>query len=138
MRYFLPTVVAVALAVPAVAATTNLSTKLAGAAEAPGPGAEKGSGSAKLAFDSKKGQVCYTLTASGIDASTMAHIHKGASGIAGPVVVPLTAPANGRAKDCAPVTADVMAAILAAPSDYYVNVHTATFPKGAIRGQLSR
>ncbi len=138
MRYLLPTFVAVALAVPAVAATTNLSTKLAGAAEAPGPGAEKGSGSAKLAFDSKKGQVCYTLTASGIDAATMAHIHKGASGIAGPVVVPLTAPANGRAKDCAPVTADVMAAILAAPSDYYVNVHTATFPKGAIRGQLSR
>ena len=68
----------------------------------------------------------------------MAHIHKGAVGMAGPVVIALTAPANGWAKDCAPVTADVMAAILAAPSDYYVNVHTATFPKGAIRGQLSR
>jgi hypothetical protein len=138
MRYLLPSVVAVVLAVPAVAATTKMSTKLAGAAEAPGPGAEKGTGSAKLAFDSEKGQVCYTLAARGTDTPTMAHIHKGAIGTPGPVVVPLTAPANGSAKDCTPVAADVMSAILATPSDYYVNVHTAAFPKGAMRGQLSR
>ncbi len=139
MRYYLlPSVVAVVLAVPAFAATTIMSTKLTGAAEAPGPGAEKGIGSAKLAFDSEKGQVCYTLTASGTDTPTMAHIHKGAVGTAGPVVVPLSAPTNGHAKDCAPVAADLMSAILATPSDYYVNVHTAAFPKGAMRGQLSR
>ncbi|MEO9129568.1 MAG: CHRD domain-containing protein [Sphingomonas sp.] len=29
-------------------------------------------------------------------------------------------------------------AILATPSDYYFNVHTAAFPKGALRGQLGR
>ena len=138
MRYLLSSVVAVILAVPVAAATTNLSTKLAGAAEAPGPGAEKGIGSAKLSFDSEKGQVCYTLTARGTDTPTMAHIHKGAIGTPGPVVVSLTAPTNGRAKDCTPVAADVMSAILAMPSDYYVNVHTAAFSKGAMRGQLSR
>lgn len=138
MRYRLPSLVAIVLAVPALAATTNMSTSLAGMAEAPGPGAEKGIGSAKLAFDSDKGQVCYTLTASGADTPTMAHIHKGAVGSAGPVVVPLAAPASGSAKGCAPVTADVMSAILAKPADYYVNVHTAAFPKGAMRGQLGR
>lgn len=138
MRYLLPSVVAVVLAVPAVATTTRMSTGLTGAAEAPGPGAEKGTGSAKLAFDTVKGQVCYTLTASGTDTPTMAHIHKGAIGTPGPVVVSLTAPTNGRAKNCAPVAADVMSAILVTPSDYYVNVHTAAFPKGAMRGQLSR
>lgn len=138
MRYLLPSVAAVILAVPVTAATTNISTKLAGAAEAPDPGAEKGIGSAKLAFDNEKGQVCYTLTASGTDTPTMAHIHKGAIGTPGPVVVALTAPTNGPAKDCTPVAADVMSAILATPSDYYVNVHTAAFPKGAMRGQLSR
>lgn len=138
MRYFLPSVMAVVLAVPAVATTTRMSTKLIGAAEAPGPGAEKGTGFATLAFDSEKGQVCYTLTANGTDIPTMAHIHKGAIGTAGPVVVALTAPANGRAKDCTPVAADVMSAILATPSDYYVNVHTAAFPKGAMRGQFGR
>ncbi|QYE33472.1 MULTISPECIES: CHRD domain-containing protein [Sphingosinicellaceae] len=138
MRYLLPSLMAVVLAVPAVATTTKMSTKLIGAAEAPGPGAEKGTGLAKLAFDSEKGHVCYTLTASGTDTPTMAHIHKGAIGTPGPVVVSLTAPANGRAKGCTPVAADVMSAIIATPSDYYVNVHTAAFPKGAMRGQLSR
>lgn len=138
MRYLLSSVIAVILAVPVTAATTDMSTKLSGAAEAPGPGAEKGIGSAEMAFDSEKGQVCYTLTASGTDTPTMAHIHKGAIGTPGPVVAPLTAPINGRAKDCTPVAADVMSAILATPSDYYVNVHTAAFPKGAMRGQLSR
>jgi hypothetical protein len=138
MRYLLPSIIAVVLAVPAVAATTKMSTKLAGSAEAPGPGAEKGVGSAKMAFDGEKGQVCYTLTTSGTDTPTMAHIHKGAIGTPGPVVVALTAPANGRAKDCTPVATDVMSAILATPSDYYVNIHTAAFPKGAMRGQLSR
>ncbi len=138
MRYLLPSVVAVVIAMPAVAATTNMSTKMTGAAEAPGPGAEKGTGSAKLAFDREKGQICYTLTASGTDTPTMAHIHKGAIGTPGPVVVALTAPARGRAKDCASVAPDVMSAILSTPSDYYVNVHTAAFPKGAMRGQLGR
>ena len=127
-----------ALAMPAVAAPTTMSTKLSGSEEAPGPGADKGAGSAELAFDSDKGQVCYTLTASGTDTPTMAHIHKGAVGVPGPVVVPLTAPANGSAKGCAPVATDVISAIMAMPSDYYVNVHTAAFPKGAMRGQLGR
>ena len=137
MRYLLPSVIAVVLAVPVAAITTDMSTKLAGSAEAPGPGAEKGTGTATLAFDSEKGQVCYTLTASGTDTPTMAHIHKGAIGTPGPVVVTLTAPTSGRAENCTPVAVDVMSAILATPSDYYVNVHTAAFPKGAMRGQLS-
>ena len=138
MRHLLLSLAVGALALPAVAATTTMSTTLTGAAEAPGPGAEKGAGSAELAFDGDKGQVCYTLTASGTDTPTMAHIHKGAVGAPGPVVVPLTAPANGSAKGCAPMAADVMSAIMATPSDYYVNVHTAAFPKGAMRGQLGR
>jgi len=34
------------------------------------------------------------------------------------------------------VDATVAAAILAHPKGYYVNVHTAAFPNGAVRGQL--
>jgi hypothetical protein len=138
MRYLLLSLATTLLALPAAAATTTLSAKMTGAAEVPGPGAEKGTGTAELTFDSDKGQLCYTLTASGTDKPTMAHIHKAAAGAAGPVVVPLNAPESGSAKACTPVAADVLSAIIAAPADYYVNVHTAAFPKGAIRGQLGR
>ena len=138
MRHLLLGFAVGGLALPAIAATTTMSTTLTGSAEAPGPGAAKGAGSAELTFDGDKGQVCYTLTANGTDTPTMAHIHKGAVGVPGPVVVPLTAPTDGSAKGCASIAADLMSAILATPSDYYVNVHTAAFPKGAIRGQLGR
>lgn len=140
MRAF-PIVLAAGLAAafPVLAAApVKMQTQLTGAAEVPGPGAEKGMGEATLTFDSDKGQVCYMLHSMGTDKPTMAHIHKGAAGVAGGVVVPLTPPANGRSEGCASVAPDVMAAILATPSDYYVNVHTAAFPAGAIRGQLGK
>lgn len=119
---------------PALAATTKIQAPLTAAAEVPGPG--KGSGTATLTFDSDKGQVCYMLMASGTDTPTMAHIHKGAAGVAGGVVVALAPPATGMSEGCAPLAADALADIVAHPADYYVNVHTAAFPKGAMRGQL--
>ena len=121
---------------PAIAAPVKMSIVLTGVAEVPGPGSIEGSGSADLNFDNEKAQVCYRLTSQGTDTPTMAHIHKGAVGVAGGVVVPLVAPAGGKSEGCASVAADVLAAILATPSDYYVNVHSAAFPKGALRGQL--
>jgi hypothetical protein len=137
MRTVLMMLVA-SIALPAAAAPTMINVKMTGAAEVPGPGADKGAGTAKLSFDSDKGQVCYTLTAKGTDAPTAAHIHKGAVGVAGPPVVPLDAPATGTSKGCASVAAEVISAIVAAPTDYYVNVHTAGLPKGALRGQLGK
>jgi len=129
---------AAVIAFPATAATTKFQTQLAGAAEVPGPGADKGAGEATLTFDSDKGQVCYMLHASGTDTPTMAHIHKGAVGVGGGVVVSLEPPAQGMSEGCAPVPADVLADIVAHPANYYVNVHTAAFPRGALRGQLAK
>jgi len=134
MRHFLMLLAATTAVAPAYAASTKFQIAMTGAAEVPGPGA--GSGKATLTFDTDKGQVCYMLMASGTDAPTMAHIHKGAVGVAGGVVVPLAPPTNGMSEGCVPVAADALAAILAAPSDYYVNVHSAAYPKGAMRGQL--
>lgn len=69
--------------------------------------------------------------------STNAHIHEGAAGVPGPVVVQLAGPdSSGYSKGCLPTTPAQAAAIVADPAGYYVNVHTTDFPAGAIRGQL--
>jgi len=125
-------------ALPAMAETVKMTTALTGATEVPGPGAPDGKGSAELTFDTAKNQVCYMLMSSGTDTPTMAHIHKGKAGVAGGVVVALTAPANGMSEGCAELSVDALQAILHDPGDYYVNVHTAAFPKGAMRGQLGK
>jgi hypothetical protein len=68
-----------------------------------------------------------------------AHIHAGAAGKAGGVKVPLEAPkADGTAKSCATVDRELLQQIVYNPSDYYVNVHNAEYPNGALRGQLTK
>jgi hypothetical protein len=116
------------------AAATDLKTTLSGGEK----GDPKGGGSATVKVDTDKGEVCYKVTATGIAPATMAHIHKAPAGQNGPVAVPFAAPANNVSEGCATVTKDVAAAIVADPAGYYVNVHNAAFPGGAVRGQLSK
>jgi hypothetical protein len=117
----------------------KFQTSLKGKNEVPGPGDTDGSGSADITVDRTLNQVCFTIHVSGVTLpATAAHIHQGATGIAGPIVVTLTPPdANGSSSGCAVVTPDLVNAIMANPSEYYVNVHTTDFPNGALRGQLS-
>jgi hypothetical protein len=116
----------------------TLSATLTGAAEVPGPGDPDGSGTATLTVNPGLGQICYELSVSGIAPATAAHIHVGAVTVAGPVVVPLEPPTGGTSSGCAEVSRELALAILKSPSDYYVNVHNAEFPAGALRGQLSK
>jgi len=135
MRMILLTLAAAMAATPALAADpVSLKATLAGSADTDADG----KGAATVTVDTMKNEVCYKLSVSGIDPATMAHIHKGAAGASGPVVVPFDAPTSGSSEGCKPVTAEVSAAIAASPGDYYVNVHNAAFPKGAIRGQLGK
>ena len=87
--------------------------------------------------------LCYVLTVDKIGTPVAAHIHEGAAGTNGPVVVNLAAPADGNAADCLTEGEEgkfnggqTVAEILANPGNYYVNVHNSEFPGGAIRGQL--
>src|SRR5262249_57148582 len=65
-----------------------------------------------------------------------AHIHIGAAGTSGNVVVPLKTPSGGQSNGCTAATRSLVAAMLAKPAAFYVNVHTKEFPGGAVRGQL--
>ncbi|WP_297692104.1 CHRD domain-containing protein [Phenylobacterium sp.] len=123
----------------AAAATTHLMANLAGANEKPTAGDAKASGMAHVQVDTDKNQVCYELTTKDLAQPIMAHIHKGGADAAGPVAVALTPPdANGHSQGCASVDAAVAKDIAANPAGYYVNVHSATYKAGAIRGQLGK
>ncbi len=86
--------------------------------------------------DGEATRLCYVLTVDKIDTATAAHIHEGRPGQNGPVVVNLAPPADGSAAGCVTADAQTVAEILADPHDYYVNVHNAEHPGGAVRGQL--
>jgi hypothetical protein len=130
--------VLLAAAGPAAAATTTLTARASAANEVPTPGPAGATASATFTIDTSSGQVCYTATASGLPAPAAAHIHKGASGVAGPVVVPLDASKiNGGARTCLTADTALVADIVANPANYYFNVHTPEFSAGAARGQLT-
>jgi hypothetical protein len=123
-------------ALPASADTVSLSGAGTGADQVPA-----GSASDKVAgtfdIDTTAGTLTYTVSFEGSEAATAGHIHKGAAGAKGDVVVPFDA-AVINAGGTATVTVDpaLLAAIVADPAGYYVNVHTASAPAGAARGQL--
>lgn len=108
-------------------------------------GDPNGSGEAYVfGIDGDVTTLCYILTVDKIGTATAAHIHEGAAGSNGPVVVSLAAPADGNAADCLTegetgkfVGDQTVLEILNNPSDYYVNVHNVEYPNGAIRGQLA-
>ncbi len=110
---------------------------LTGAKEPEG-GDPNGRGSFTAIVDGNR--LCYGLTNRNIEDPGAAHIHRGRAGVAGDVVVPLDQPSSGdpgASSDCVRVERSLAQAILGNPNRYYVNVHTAALPDGAIRGQLS-
>ncbi len=89
-------------------------------------------------FSTGGGVVCYVLEVDKIGPATAAHIHAGAAGENGPVVVTLSPPTDGTSAGCVDTgDADLAADIaLRESSDYYVNVHNEAYPGGAVRAQL--
>src|SRR5688572_4399405 len=116
----------------------EVSTTLTGAAEVPGPGDPDGSGTARITLNVGQGEVCVDLQVSNIVPATAAHIHIGGPTVAGDVVVTLPPPTTGTATDCVSADRELLQEIVRNPLGYYVNVHNADFPGGAIRGQLTR
>lgn len=100
----------------------------------PNQGDLDGSGTATVTINPGLGQVCWTIEVASLDTVIMAHIHSGASTTTGPIVVHFSPVSGG----CTTVDRDLALKIITDPSAYYVNVHTDTFPAGAVRGQLDR
>ncbi len=120
--------------------TTRLTASLNGASEAPAAGDPDGTGTASVNLDVSEGRVCYEVTVQEIDRPVGMHIHEGGAGKSGPIVVPLTTPsANDKpTSGCADADRTLIGRMAADPGDFYVNVHSNTYPQGAVRGQLSQ
>jgi len=118
-------------------------TSLTGAEEAPGPGDANATGFARVKIPrvNSNSRVCFKLNWADVDGTvTMAHIHRGAAGVPGPVVVTLfmeNLPGTGDKRGCIRgVDGDLVKDIRQNTTNYYVNVHSTVFPPGAVRGQL--
>jgi hypothetical protein len=130
---------AVVIALPATAAPQPLATLRANLTTAvPGPGDPDGHGNAVVKV--YKTKLCYTLSVRGIKPATMAHIHKGAKGQTGPIVVPTDQSSfklpRPTSSGCEAIPSALSMKLRQNPSNYYVNVHNKPYPEGAIRGQL--
>jgi hypothetical protein len=112
------------------------SVKLTGPAEVPA-GAPKGLGTALVKIHGKTDEVCWRFSRlTGVAGPYLyAHIHKGAKGTAGNVVVPLPG-SSYQNHGCVPASVAILKAIEADPHGYYVNIHTKKYPGGAVRAQL--
>jgi hypothetical protein len=115
---------------------TQLSGDLSGAAVAPGPGDPDGSGKFALWADDETQRLCYVLGVANVEDVTAAHIHRGSAGEAGPVAVPLDLPRPLGTEACVAAKVELIDEILAAPESFYIQVHSAQHPAGAIRAQL--
>lgn len=110
-----------------------VSVKLSGADEVP-PVSATGSGSGNIRVNSD-GTVSGSVTTTGVQ-GTMAHIHQGAKGQNGPVIIPLTKSGDTYSVPAGAKLNDAQIKAFKA-GDLYVNVHTAANKGGEVRGQLN-
>ena len=117
------------------AAVTTFEVQASGLNEVPavnGPG----SAFARFTFDDVTRELTYAVTVSGFspDQVTASHIHRGAAGVNGPIIYPLST--TGFTQVAGKITlTDADVADLKA-GNLYVNVHSLANPGGFARGQM--
>ena len=116
--------------------TREFIVELSGRATRPVAGDFRGKGRARITIDLETGQLCYEIRVEDIAPATSAHVHSGNRNAFGPVEVELDPPADGASNGCVAVEVGRARAIARQPTYYYVDVHNADFPNGALRGQL--
>ena len=139
---------------PAAGGPETFHANLNVASEVPPPNVGSASPTGTATFTSDGGKIAYQVTVTGLSSAfTAAHIHGGAEGALGLVVVPLALTAGpdgtsatgagvieaanikGTNPDTSPMTMnDLLNAMRS--GGCYVNVHTSGNPKGEIRGQV--
>ncbi|HWN82691.1 MAG TPA: CHRD domain-containing protein, partial [Candidatus Udaeobacter sp.] len=123
----------------AALALPHATAKMTGAQEVP-PVVTNATGTAAIRLNETRTALTYDITVNGLSGPiTLAHFHRGAVGVAGPVVKTITGSFSGstatgvwRDTDAEPLTPALVAEIMA--GNIYVNVHTTLNGGGEIRG----
>ncbi|HET9012810.1 MAG TPA: CHRD domain-containing protein [Gemmatimonadaceae bacterium] len=128
--------------------STTFVATMTGANERPTPNASTATGTATYVLTGNL--LSYVVTVNGLTApASGAHIHVGASTVAGPIVVPYTVSATQSgvvstgtidltypiASGNSTITGDSLKVLLN-NGNAYTNVHNSSFPGGEIRGQI--
>jgi len=114
--------------------------KMTGGMEVP-PAEPTATARAVITLKPSSDSVCFRLHWDGLTSVTAAHIHLGDAGVTGSVVVPFfSAPIPDSITSVGGCVHNVDPALIQDihdnPSGYYVNVHDAAYPGGAVRDQL--
>lgn len=135
---------ACALALPGLApaesgSAVRFAAHMVGPEQIPGPGDRNAAGYLNFTFDAGRRSVCWRLSkVRGMDApATLAHIHSGAKGEMGPIVVQMfNRSSRERAAGCGRASTKAIRAIQARPFNFYASLHSREHITGAVRGQL--
>lgn len=137
-KTLLAAALATATAVSSQAGVFTFAAVLNGAQEVP-PVGTPGVGAAAATFDDVTRIFTLTGYVSNLSSTVVnAHIHFGAPGVNGPVVIPITAPFGSTAGflSTGPIVLTNPQAAQLVAEDWYVNIHTSGNPGGEVRGQL--
>src|SRR5262245_22528058 len=106
----------------------------------PVPPNTEGAGSFAAQSNVGQGRICWRITETGLTDVTAAHIHYRTGPNARQVAVPLTlsSPFTPPDRGCVDAPRGLVRQILQHPGLFYVNVHTTTYPDGAISGMLKK
>ena len=121
---------------PTMSGIGHLFGRMSGGQEVPGPGDANGRGAVFIDIHPGAGTACVNERYAEIATPPqLMHIHSGATGVSGPIVVNLTTALNG-GPACVAADPVVLRDIRSHPTLFYCNIHNVPFPNGAIRGQL--
>lgn len=115
-----------------LALAVNLVASLSGANEVSN-GDPDGTGTAAVVIDPVTGAISWNFTTANVDTPTLAHIHNAVAGVNGGVVFDFAARLSGSGV----MSLALASSIISNPSAFYINIHTAAHPSGAVRGQLA-
>ncbi len=139
IQLFTATASVAVLAASASAAQFTFNLVMTGNQEVPSAGDPDGTGVGTVTIDNVTNVISWNISYANIVTPSAMHIHTGAAGVSGGVLVNMgvaTTGGPGTLINQTVSTATPVAQILANPAGFYVNIHNSAFPGGAIRSQL--